>query len=144
MLHHRQTLPDYIKLFQSMYQNASATLEHDGASRILIHLLSGVLQGCPASAFLFNNAIDPFLASFDNILRKKHAGIVRACADDKGIVLQQLRHLSLIYPTYSDCKTHAGLALKPPKCVLVPLCGLSEEVHAKILSCNLHHIPQWQ
>ena len=45
-------------------------------------------------AFLFNNAIDPFLASFDNALRSRHAGIVRACADDIGIVLKQFKHLT--------------------------------------------------
>ena len=79
------------------------------------------MQGCPASAFLFNNAIGTFLASFDKALRSRNAGIVRACADDIGIVLKQLKHLKIIYPIFNDCKSHAGLALKPPKGVLVPL-----------------------
>ena len=74
----------------------------------------------------------------------RHAGIVRACADDIGIVLKQLKHLKIIYPIFSDCKTHAGLALKPPKCVLVPLCAFSEEVHANICSWISHHMPEWQ
>ena len=86
VLQHRKMLPDYIRVFQSLYKNATASFEHNGVSHVFIHFLSGVLQGCPASAFLFNNAIDPFLASFDNILRNKHAGIVRTCADNIGSI----------------------------------------------------------
>ena len=69
---------------------------HKGKSHTLINFLSGVLQGCPASAFLFNNALGPFLTSFDNILCANDAGIVRACADDIGISIKKLRHLHLI------------------------------------------------
>ena len=144
MLHHRKMLPDYIRVFHGLYKNAIASYEHHGVSHVLIRFFSGVLQGCPASAFLFNNAIDPFLACFDKALRTRRAGIVRACADDIGIVLKQLKHLKLIYPIFSDCKSHAGLALKPPKCVLVPLCQFSEETHARIYSWIVHHTPQWQ
>ena len=110
----------------------------------LIRFLSGVLQGCPASGLSFNNAIDPFLASFDKALRSRHAGIVRACADDIGIVLKQLKHLRMIFPIFNDCNTYAGLALKPPKCVLVPLCASTEEVHANICSWIARHLPEWQ
>ena len=121
VLHHRKMPADYIRVFQSLYKNAIATYEHNGNIFVLIRFLSGVIQGCPASAFLFNNAIDPFLASFDKALRSRHAGIVRACADDIGIVLKQLKHLRIIHLIFNDCKSHAGLALKPPNCVLVPL-----------------------
>ena len=100
------------------------------------------MQGCPASAF-FNNAIDPFLASFDKALRSRHAGIVRACADDLGIVLKR-KHLKLVHPIFNDCKSHAGLALKPPKCVLVPLCVFSQEVHDQVCKWVAHHLPDWK
>ena len=73
-----------------------ATYEHNGDIFALIRFPSGVAQGCTASAF-FNNAIDPFLASFDKALRSRNAGIVRACADDLGIVLKQLKHLKIIF-----------------------------------------------
>ena len=100
VLHHRKMPDDYIRVFQSLYKNAMATYEHNGNIFVLIRFLSGVIQGCPASAFLFNNAIDPFLASFDKALRSRHAGIVRACADDIGIVLKQLKHLKLVQPIF--------------------------------------------
>ena len=89
VLHHRKMPADYSRVFQSLYTNAMATYEHNCDIFVLIRFLSGVLQGCPASALLFNNAIDPFLASFDKALRSRNAGIVRACADDTGIVLKQ-------------------------------------------------------
>ena len=141
---HRKMLPDHIRVFQSLYKHAIAIYEDNGDLHILVRFFSGVLQGCPASAFLFNNAIDPFLASFDKALRMRHAGIFKACADDIGVVLKQLKHLKVIYPIFSDCKTHAGLALKPPKCVLVPLCAFSEEVHASIYRWITQHMPMWQ
>ena len=107
-------------------------------------MFSGVLQGCPASAFLFNNAIDPFLTNFDNILREHNAGIVRACADDIGITLKRLKRLQLIHPIYSDCKDLGGLALKPIKCVFVPLCEFTNEVQASITRWIATHLPQWR
>ena len=126
LLHHRKMPPDYIRVFQSLYKHAIATFEHNGDIHVLIRFLSGVLQGCPASAFLFNNALDQFLTNFRNDLRANKAGIVRACADDIGISLRRLKHLQLIYPIYCNCNDLGGLALKPIKCVLVPLCKYSK------------------
>ena len=128
VLHHRKMPLHFIRLFQSISKNARAIYTHKGKNHTLIIFLSGVLQGCPASAFLFNNALDPFLTNFDNILRAYDAGIVRACADDIGISIRKLQHLHLIYPIYQDCKELGGLALKPIKCVLGPLCEYTAEI----------------
>ena len=130
-----------------------------GFFNTLINFLSGVLQGCPASAFLFNNTLDPFSTRFHNTLRSKKVGIVRACADDIGISLIRLKHLTLVAPVFKECKTFAGLELKPSKCVLVPLCMFSPKVHdevkkspiiGRIQSCSsrqiariLHWAPGW-
>ena len=70
--------------------------------------------------------------SFDKILRDNDAGIVRACADDIGISIRKLKHLHLIYPTFEECKELGGLALKPIKCVLVPLCEYTAEIQDTI------------
>ena len=103
-------LPDhYIYLFQGIYSKASATFHHEGKSYTIIEFLSGVLQGCPGSAFLFNNALDPILCMIHSILRERNRGIVRACADDIGMCLARLRHLQLIYPIFSAALKHAGL-----------------------------------
>jgi len=59
-------------------------------------------------------------------------------------VLKQLKHLKIVFPIFNDCKSHAGLALKPPKCVLVPLCAFSEEVHANVCRWVAHNVPEWK
>ena len=130
VLRPRKMPPDYINLFQSIYKNAHAFYAHNGITFTLLAFLSGVLQGCPGSAFLFNNAIDPFLTSFNNVLRSNNARIVGACADDTGITLCGLKHLQLIYPIHCDRKTFGGLILKPIKCVLAPLCRVTDEVQS--------------
>ena len=122
VLSHRKLPDHYINFFKANYHDAKAVFTHNGIKYMLINFLSGVLQGCPGSALLPNNAIDPFLFKIHNFLRAKNAGIVRACADDIGITLSMLRHLRMIFPIFHDCKTLAGLELKPIKCVLVPLC----------------------
>ena len=50
VLHHRKMPLRFIRLFQSTYKNARAIYTHKGKSHTLINFLSGVLQGCPASA----------------------------------------------------------------------------------------------
>jgi len=106
--------------------------------------LSGVLQGCPGSAFLFNNALDPFLCKIQSVLREKNRGIVRACADDIGICLGRLRHLQLIAPIFSEAMLLAGLKLKPAKCVVVPLCELGPKRKKDIFKWLQRNIPEWQ
>ena len=68
----------------------------------------GVLQGCPGSAFLFNIALDPCLAMFkellENVPSKPSRGIVRACADDLGVALRQLRMLTPFFHLLTQLK----------------------------------------
>ena len=123
---HRKLPEHFLHFFKANYDDAMAVFVHNGIVANLLHFLSGVLQGCPGSAMMFNNAQDPFLARFHNALREKHSGIIRACADDIGITLTQLRHLRIVHPIFGECKAHGGLNVKPPKCCVVPLCKWSE------------------
>ena len=81
VLEHRGLPQHFLRLFRAIYINARAVRIHEGRIITLILFLSGVLQGCPGSAFLFNNSLDPFLFLIDKFLKNKKAGIVRACAD---------------------------------------------------------------
>mgnify|MGYP002177190554 CR=1 FL=1 len=85
VLRHRKMPGYFINLFKAIYKMPDPNLST--MTYTLVNFLSGVLQGCPASAFLFNHALDPFLSSFHNALRSNNVGIVRACADDIGISL---------------------------------------------------------
>ncbi len=126
VLTHSKLPCHFVNLFKASYHGAKAVFTHNGTSYNLINFLSGVLQGCPGSALLFNNAIDPFLFKIHNILRANSAGIVRACADDIGITFKMLKHLQLIHPIYCDCNDLGGLALKPRKCVFSPFVQIHE------------------
>ena len=125
VLHRRKMPGRFINLFQAIHKDAKAEYSHNGITYTLGNFLSGVLQGCPASAFLF-------LTRFHNTLRSNNAGIVRACADDIGISIVRLKHLLLIAPVFKECRIFAGLKLKPIKCVLVPLCMFTPKVHDSI------------
>ena len=144
VLSHRKLPYYFINFFKANYHGAKAVLTHNGTTYNLINFLSGVLQGCPGAAMLFNNAIDPFLFKIHNILKAKSSGIVRACADDIGITLSMLRHLRMIHPIFQDCETFVGLELKPIKCVLVPLCEWSVEVQNCITRWLRKNIPEWE
>ncbi len=119
-LRHRSLPQHFLNLFKGLYHNATATYTHNGNTYTLIWFMSGVLQGCPGSAFLFNNALDPFLYTMHKVLRSHNAGIVRACADDIGASLRRLASLGRLYPIFQEAQTLGGLTLKPPKCIIVP------------------------
>ena len=139
----RKLPKDYILLFKGIYHKASAVFRYDNKKITIIQFLSGVLQGCPGSAFLFNNSIDPFLLLMHNSLREGNRGISRACADDIGVCLARLSSLALLTPIFSAAKSMAGLSLKAPKCILVPLCRFSPKVARDILKWLGRNIPEW-
>ena len=61
VLSHRKLPIHFINFFKANYHDAKAVFTHNGTKYFSINFLSGVLQRCPGSAILFNNAIDPFL-----------------------------------------------------------------------------------
>ena len=46
-------------------------------------------------------------------------------------------------PIFRGAESIAGLKLKPPKCVIVPLCLLNESVKENIGKWLLRNIPEW-
>ena len=77
----------------ALYRDGSAYAEEGGTFVFLFKMLSGVLQGCPLSGTLFVIAIDPLLVMFHRFIHEPKLGMVRACADDIGATLNQLRTL---------------------------------------------------
>ena len=102
-----------------------------------------MLQGCPASAFLFNLAPDPFLVRFETALASKQAGILRACADDIGAALRALKYLLLLKPIFDDAARLAGLHLKPAKCNIIVCVPLSQELKDSIHMWIKKMMPAW-
>ena len=85
-------------------------------------ILAGVLQGSPLSGSLFVLATNPILCLLQHVTAHlKEQVCLRACADDLGAALAELRHLELFLPPLVLTKAATGLGLKPSKCIIVPL-----------------------
>jgi hypothetical protein len=123
---------------------ATASADIDGAFLPLFLYLSGVIQGCPASAFLFDVCIDPFLAALQHHIADRGRGIIRACADDIGAALADFRFLKYCYPVFVEAEKCAGLSLKPVKCVIVPTSHtLDVHIALRIKTWLQENIPDW-
>ena len=96
-------------------------------------ILSGVLQGCPLSGSLFVLAIDPLLHMFKTMLEDSSLACVRACADDIGISLTQLRHLPVVKILFDDFTLVSGLNLKGVECVIILNSILVSEANCQVL-----------
>ena len=82
VLKHGNLPESFLNLFRAISENAMAIFMHNGKTYEIIVFLSGVLQGCPGSALLFNNVLDPFLFDSCKVLQKGSRDIVRVCVDD--------------------------------------------------------------
>ena len=78
-------------------------------------ITSGVIQGCSLSGSLFAIAMNPFFALAESYLKASVAGEIGGCADDVGVVVNDLRHLIAICAIFEDLEACSGLTLKPVK-----------------------------
>jgi len=90
-----------------------------GQLKFLFKVHSGVLQGCPLSALLFNFCIDHLLRLFNVMIVKTQIGSVLACADDISATLVSLSALKSMGSAFSLFSRCSGLFLSPRKCVIV-------------------------
>ena len=93
-----------MNLLKGLYHHACAQVCHNDSWIVIINFLSGVLQGCPGSAFFFNSALDLFLLSTDRALSTAHTGIARACADDIGGDPQEIISPETIAAYFQSCQ----------------------------------------
>eukprot|EP00969_Alexandrium_andersonii_P362370 15459555-Alexandrium_andersonii.AAC.1 len=97
---------------------------------ILFRIVSGVIQGCPMAASCFLLAFEPFLRMMNDKLKVPEApkaaqvggnlpglyptksferACIRACADDVGTALQELRDVSILQSCFQRAEDLAGL-----------------------------------
>ena len=131
-------------LFACIYFLNSAHASEGESLTFLFWYLSGVLQGCPASAFVFDVCLDPFLVAFEKVVADKGRGIIRACADDLGAALEHYKTFKYMYTVFEDAEKLAGLTLKPVKCIVVPTSEpFSEHIVNVITKWLCQNIPKW-
>ena len=150
-----------INYVSSLYAENKTYHMNSHGKTLFFSILAGVLQGRPLSATLSIFAINPFLIHFHSLLSPKGLGIVRACADDIGICLQNLQNyktLTLAHEVFQEAKKLANLNLKPTKCNVIPLnvCPLRPGPHQLLTNeigaaeCSaiqkwlLTNLPDWQ
>ena len=154
VLEYRRFPIGFQDFIRSLYFCNAAYFSDGGSLIFLFWMFSGVLQGCPASAFLFDCILDPFLEAFSEVIYQysaskqcnpTHIGILRCCADDVGAALLSLTGLKYLAPIFDLAELLAGLILKPVKCVIVPTsCRFSQDVVDKIRTWLMRTIPKWK
>jgi len=152
VLEARQFPVGFIDFIKSLYAFNFAIFRQGGVERFLFWIWSGVLQGCPASSFLFDVILDPFLEAFHSVIghgtrgaaSPVNFGIMRAAADDLGAALASLKGLRVLEPIFQSAEELAGLALGHDKCVIIPLSSpLDTHLQKLIVDWIYKNIPKW-
>ena len=111
----------------------------------LFDVCSGVLQGCPLSALLFNFAIDPILWVFAKVKDRKPMFHTFACADDIAASISELRFLKTLANIFSRFQPISGLTLQSVKCVLILTSVVASPTNiASIRTWLRLNIPEWE
>eukprot|EP00959_Pyramimonas_sp_CCMP1952_P335209 7019029-Pyramimonas_sp.AAC.1 len=107
--------------------------------------MSGVMQGDPASGTLRALAMDPFLRDMRSRLRRHPGCEIGACADDIGATVAELQARSRLSGVFYAADFLAGLALKIPKCRLVPVSeAFSSSLHLQVQERLAKLVPRWR
>ena len=105
-------------------------LDSDGS--LLFVFLSGILQGCPLSDLLFTLVYNAFLNHIRFVIDVKGRGRSRACADDLGACLYDIRYLAHMRLALLAAQEYANLWLHSGKSFLVPCFPWSEALVAAL------------
>jgi len=152
VLEARQFPIGFIDFIKSLYAFNFSIYRQGGVERFLFWIWSGVLQGCPASSFLFDAILDPFLEAFHEAIGHGSTGaanptcfgIVRAVADDLGAALASLKGLRALEPIFQSAEELAGLILGHSKCVIIPLSSpLDTQLRKLIAEWIKKNTPKW-
>ena len=119
------------------------SVEADGEFFFSFIVSSGVLQGCSLSGTLFVLVGEPFLQNILDKMNRAHFGLVRACADDLGAVINNISHLRFFARLFDVMFKIANLQIKPKKCKIVPLHDWNKGVATLVSDWIALHLPQW-
>ena len=111
--------PHALAFIKALYENNHCDISYKGCTYEGFGMYCGVRQGCPISPLLFAAAIDVLLR---RIQQKIPSGMVRAFADDIGLVVEEwAREWSTAQGIFQEFATMSGLELNVPKTVCIPL-----------------------
>jgi hypothetical protein len=131
--------PWMIAALKACYIDCWHWLKHGRVCLRVFEILAGVKQGCPLSPLLFVMVTDPFIRAIKSVLSPRSA--IRAYADDIAIVVSHLwREGPSIAALFNLYERITCLALKPAKCVLIPLWKYNA---AQVKDFLLELLPVW-
>ena len=146
--------PSSLILFiRSLYECNRTFGFRDGLIAWLFDVLSGILQGDPASGWLYAVTCDPFTRMIEDASQPQpdpppssaaSAATSGACADDNFAVVRQAAQLVPIAGCFTLIERAAALALKPTKCVIVSAVKLSASELASFVEWKNQAIPLWK
>ena len=136
----QMTIPTQLVTFlTTLYTGGSTNICYRGRRYTGFGVHRGVRQGCPASMLLFNLCLDP-------VVRWMHARVLgpldtlRLYADDFGFGLHNyVVSLPRLERAFREVEKGIGLALKIPKCALIP----NSEKALGPAAAHLRCIPFW-
>lgn len=110
-----------IAIIHMLYHGLRTDFVYAGDVVTTISLHSGIRQTCPYSGTIFALSLDPFVRWY--LSRSIFTGThIYLYADDLANAMRDIyRHLLLILCALHHWRLASGLALKPPKCVVLPL-----------------------
>eukprot|EP00959_Pyramimonas_sp_CCMP1952_P365575 7656488-Pyramimonas_sp.AAC.1 len=74
---------------------------------------------------------------YDRHVLRWRCGSLAAGADDLGLIVTALAHITRLKPHFEAMSIMAGLRLQPSKCVLVPLWGILSDTDVAALRVEL-------
>eukprot|EP00959_Pyramimonas_sp_CCMP1952_P437106 9151826-Pyramimonas_sp.AAC.1 len=137
----------HIGFFYAINALAAGALSHLSVGSEVVPMFditSGVPQGCPLSGSLWALGFDPLLRHLVRPFPSKEDASLGACADDVGVVLNDIMLMPRLSNTFQHAKKLAGLLLQTAKCVVVPLaveCTEAEITRYAAIISNL--VPEW-
>ena len=100
------------QFLKAFYSHNRCFGKFDGCVILLYTILSGIIQGCPASGSVFIMAVDGFL----RLLKALDKGATnQAFADDIGSVIPSLSAIPKFYRAFNLFEKISDLGLKPQK-----------------------------
>ena len=128
---------------EAMYTMVVTQLQADFTIPFFMIITSGVLQGCPLSGALFA------IATNSAILMLIHSSLlggpaeVRACADDIGITIPQLKRITALVEPFKRIEAAFGLRLKPRKGAIILSTARRPESRNIVKEWLSEAIPHW-
>ncbi len=134
----------FFNLISCMYTVNCSFGVRSGQDLPLFLIMCGVMQGCPLSGTLFALALNPFLVWLGTALEVPQLGTVRACADDIGVVLNDIQTVPTLAGITDTMGKAARLHLKTCKCKIIPLWrAFSPQVVETVQTYLFQHVASW-